>query len=278
MTTDDATPAPRLPGLTTVSTRWADEGQILLLVLDRPDRLNAFDATMIRELTALWGVVADHPGLRCVVVTGAGPGFCAGADAGLLRSDRTEAGATSREELSFLPRHRIDVPVVVAVNGVCAGGGLHFVAEGDIVIASDTASFLDPHVSMGQVSALEPVTLAVRARFDVISRMVLLGRAERLDAAAAQAAGLVSEVVPGDRLMDRAMELARAIAANSPSAVRRTRRVLVDLEETLLRAVMDRGWDTVREQWAHPDAAEGPAAFLERRPPVWRAGILSDDG
>lgn len=270
MSTNETVASPQLPALTTVTVRWKDEGRILLVILDRPDRLNAVDATMIRELTALWGALARPPRLlRCVVVTGAGRGFCAGADAQLLESDRTEAGATSREELAFLPRHRIEVPVVVAVNGVCAGGGLHFVADGDIVIASDAASFLDPHVSMGQVSALEPVTLSPRVRFDVISRMVLLGRAERLDSEAARAAGLVSEVVPADRLLDRALELARTVAANSPSAVRRSRRVLVDLEETLLRAVMDRGWDSVREQWSHPDASEGPTAFLERRSPVW---------
>ncbi|GLZ06182.1 crotonase [Actinomadura sp. NBRC 104412] len=260
-------PDPASPA--TLITRWEDDGRILVVTLNRPDRLNAFDARMMRELSALWDTVAGTPGVRCVVVTGAGKGFCAGADASMLESTRTRYGATSKEELAFLPRHRVEVPVVVAVNGVCAGGGLHFVAEGDIVIAGESASFLDPHVTMGQVTALEPVMLALRARFDVITRMALLGRSERLDAAAAQEAGLVSEVVPDGTLLDRALELARAIAANSPAAVRRSRKALVDLEETLLRAVMDRGWDSIRAHWAHPDATEGPAAFLEGRSPVW---------
>lgn len=271
MTTEDR-PAVGGPGPTSSRSliqRWEDDGRILVVTLNRPDRLNAFDAQMMRELDALWSAVAESPDVRCVVLTGAGKGFCAGADASMLGSPRTEYGATSKEELAFLPRHRIEVPVVVAVNGVCAGGGLHFVAEGDIVIAGESASFLDPHVTMGQVTALEPVTLALRARFDVIARMALLGRSERLGAAAAREAGLVSEVVSDEALLDRALELARMIAANSPAAVRRSRKVLVDLEETLLRPIMDRGWDSIRAHWAHPDATEGPTAFLERRPPVW---------
>ncbi|MFB4308198.1 enoyl-CoA hydratase/isomerase family protein [Actinomadura sp. GTD37] len=267
--TPKKTPAAGVPDLTSLTARWEDGGRILLVTLNRPDRLNAFDARMMRELSALWDAVAGNPDVRCVVVTGAGKGFCAGADASMLESTRTEYGATSAEELAFLPRHRIEVPVVVAVNGVCAGGGLHFAAEGDIVIAGESASFLDPHVTMGQVTALEPVMLALRARFDAITRMALLGRSERLGAAAAKEAGLVSEVVPDGVLLDRALELARLIAANSPAAVRRSRKALVDVEETLLRAVMDRGWDSIRAHWAHPDATEGPAAFLERRVPVW---------
>jgi enoyl-CoA hydratase/carnithine racemase len=258
-----------LSTLTTLSLQLQADGQILMVTLNRPHQLNAFDTNMMDELTALWGAVARSPGLRCVVVTGAGTGFCAGADASMLESSRTNVGATSKDELSFLPRHRIQVPIIVAVNGVCAGGGLHFVADGDIVIAGERASFLDPHVSMGQVSALEPVLLSLRTRFDVITRMSLLGRSERLGATTAREAGLVSEVVADEALLDRAVELAGNVASNSPSAVRRTRSALIDLEETLLRAVLDRGWDSVRAHWSHPDATEGPAAFLKQRPPVW---------
>ncbi|HST39804.1 MAG TPA: enoyl-CoA hydratase/isomerase family protein, partial [Conexibacter sp.] len=244
------------------------EGAVVVVTLDRPQRRNALDATMLSELTALWGGHELLDGARCVVVTGAGPGFCAGADVDLLASDR-EPVALVEDELAFLPGRRIEIPVIAAINGVCAGGGLHFVADADIVLASDAASFLDPHVSVGQVTALEPLTLRLRMRPDALMRMVLLGRDERLDAAAAQAAGIVSEVVAPDALLPRALELAGRVAAGSPEAIRISRAALRRFEDELLERHLQAGWEAIHAHWAHPDAAEGPAAFQERREPRW---------
>ncbi len=159
--------------------------------------------------------------------------------------------------------------MIVAVNGVCAGGGLHFVADADIVIAGERASFVDPHVSVGQVTALEPLTLRLQMRADVLARMALLGRHEKLSAAAARDAGLVSEVVADDDLIARAAELARQIAGNSPAATARSRKVLREVERGLLGERLEAGWAEIRAHWAHPDAKEGPAAFIERREPEW---------
>jgi enoyl-CoA hydratase/carnithine racemase len=265
----DWTTAPVYGEFLTLDVRCLLDDRVLGVTLNRPDRRNAFDTVMMAELRRLWEEVGSLPRLRCIIITGAGPGFCAGADVNLLKSDRTEVGRTAREELSFLPRHQVEVPVVAAVNGVCAGGGLHFVGDADIVIASEAATFMDPHVSVGQVTALEPVMLLARARFDAVVRMALLGRHERLDAQAALHAGLVSEVVAGGRLLDRALELGGAIAANSPAAVRRSRAAILDWEDSTLSEVLDRGWNLIREHWSHPDAQEGPAAFLEHREPEW---------
>ena len=113
------------------------------VVLDRPERLNALSAALMDELTASWVDLARREDLRCVVLTGNGRAFCAGADTGLLASDRAPRGAGLDGELSFVPGRVLEVPVVVAVNGVCAGGGLHFVADADIVIAATSASFVD---------------------------------------------------------------------------------------------------------------------------------------
>jgi len=246
----------------------ARDGETVVVTLDRPQRRNALDETMMDELKALWSGHELLDGARCIVVTGAGPGFCAGADVELLASERAPR-ATAAEELSFLPGRSTEIPVIVAVNGVCAGGGLHFVADGDVVIASEAASFLDPHVTMGQVTALEPLTLRLRMRPDALMRMVLLGRDERLGAEAAQAAGLVSEVVAPERLLARAMELARMVEAGSPAAIRRSRAVLRRFEDELLERHLEEGWTSIKQHWDHPDAAEGPAAFSERRAPVW---------
>jgi enoyl-CoA hydratase/carnithine racemase len=252
-------------------------GGIVTVTLDRPERLNAFDWAMRYELEDLWAALAGDPSVRCVVLTGAGRGFCAGADVGDLAASRRPRGAGLDDELAFLPGRRLEVPVVVAVNGICAGGGLHFVADADIVVAGESARFVDPHVSVGQVSGIEPVSLALRVPLAVVTRLALLGRDEQLDAAAALACGLVSEVVADDKLLARADELADSLAAASPAALRATRRVLRDLEKTLVEPAMATGWEAVQAHWAHPDAVEGPQAFAERRPPRWATVGPDDD-
>ena len=256
-----------------------DQGDgVLTVTLDRPERLNALSWNLRLELEALWSEVATDAGIRCVVLTGAGRGFCAGADVDDLAGPRQARGDGLDDELSFLPGRRVDVPVVVAVNGVCAGGGLHFVADADVAIAARSAVFLDPHVSVGQVSGIEPASLALRAPLTILARMALLGRHERLDADAACRAGLVTEVIDDGGLAARAAELAAWIAAGSPTAVRATRRVLRRLEAGLVEPAMDAGWRAVQAQWPHPDATEGPRAFAERRPPAWADPVAGRGG
>lgn len=242
---------------------------VALVRLNRPDRLNALSAEMMDDLDAVWAELSARADLRCVVLTGNGRGFCSGADAGFLSDERAPRGDGVWGELSFVPGHRLDVPVVVAVNGVCAGGGLHFVADADIVVASTTATFLDPHVSVGQVSGIEPPSLTLRLPYPVIARMALMGTAERLGAQRAYELGLVTEVIEDDRLVGRAHEIAATIAAASPAAVRATRSVLRAQSAALCEPYMEAGWAAVQAHWPHPDASEGPAAFQERRRPRW---------
>lgn len=244
---------------------------VLVVTLERPTKANAFDIHMMRELAALWAKVASDVEIRCVVLTGAGRAFSAGADMSMLASERMNVGDTAAEELSFLPGPTVPMPVIAAVNGICAGGGLHFVADADISIAGASARFVDPHVSVGQVTALEPLELLLRMRPDRVIRMALLGRDEVLDAAAARESGLVSEVVPDADLLPRAMELARIVSASSPEAVRISRRVIRGYQTGLLGSHPDLGWELIQRHRAHPDAHEGPAAFIEKRAPRWSA-------
>jgi enoyl-CoA hydratase/carnithine racemase len=244
---------------------------VVLVRLNRPDRLNALSAGLMNELTATWSALARRPDLRCVVLTGTGRAFCAGADAGLLAGSRAPRGADLDDELSFVPGRLLDVPVVVAVNGVCAGGGLHFVADADVVIASASATFLDPHVSVGQVSGIEPASLALRLPLGIALRMALLGSAERLPAQRAYDLGLVSELTSEEDLTGRALAIAAAIAAASPAAVQATRRSARRLAAQLTEPAMREGWAAVQRHWDHPDAAEGPRAFAQRRAPAWQA-------
>lgn len=244
-------------------------GQSLIVTLNRPARANALTESLMADLRSLWHAVAAATWVRSVIVTGAGSAFCAGADVGMLAEPRTRIGQDAAEELAFLPGPHLSVPVIVAVNGACAGGGLHFVADADIAIAADSARFVDPHVTVGQVSGMEPVELMLKARRDAVVRMAILGAAETLDAAAALGAGLVSEVVPAGELLERAVALGDAIADGSPEAVRITRAVIRDFEADLVRRHMDAGWQAVQDHWPHHDANEGPRAFLEKRRPDW---------
>jgi enoyl-CoA hydratase/carnithine racemase len=117
-------------------------------------------------------------------------------------------------------------PIITAVNGVCAGGGLHFVADSDMVIASTSASFLDTHVSVGQVSALETIGLARRAAFSAVARMALTGVHERVTAEDACRLGWVSEVVSPAELRPTAQRLGELIAGNDPESLVATKRAL----------------------------------------------------
>lgn len=240
---------------------------ILTVTLNRPSKLNSFDTVMRAELSELWASTNDLAGLRCIVITGSGRAFCTGADVSAMNEDRGGA-PTVGEELGYLPRH-VPVPVITAVNGICAGGGLHFLAEADFAIAAENATFVDPHVSVGQVSGLEPISLMLRMGEQALTRMVLLGSRERIPAVDALRVGLVTEVVPADVLDARARELAAMVATNSPSAVARSLVAIRTLRRRLIEGDMDLAWTSIQDQWTHPDAVEGPRAFGEKRPPRW---------
>jgi enoyl-CoA hydratase/carnithine racemase len=250
--------------------RVEQDGHVLTVTLDRPEQRNAFDSVMRRELGDLWTAIAEDRSVRCVVLTGAGEGFCSGADMGFLDGEPAPVGDGLDDELAFLPGRRLDVPVVVAVNGVCAGGGLHFVADADIVIADERAWFTDPHVGIGQVSGIEAPSLGLRVPLAMLTRLVLLGRHERWDAQQALRLGLVSEVVEPDGLLARAHELAGWIAEASPEAIRRSRSVYRAFETSVVEPAMRDGLETLQRHWSHPDSSEGPRAHLERRAPDWR--------
>jgi enoyl-CoA hydratase/carnithine racemase len=148
---------------------------------------------------------------------------------------------TKRAELQLTGWHLgVSKPILTAVNGVCAGGGLHFVADSDIVIAASTATFLDPHVSVGQVSAFESVGLARRAGFGDVARMAFTGAHERVTAARAYQLGWVSAVIdPPHGLRSAAQSLAERITANDAAAMAETKHALWQTLETSRRAAYE---------------------------------------
>ncbi|MGH0030323.1 MAG: enoyl-CoA hydratase/isomerase family protein [Myxococcota bacterium] len=249
---------------------------VVTLTLNRPERHNAFDMAMAAELHRAWTEIKADPSVVCVVVTGAGEkAFCTGFDVASVAGGETEGEANVAYEDSPILKltaihNRCWKPVITAINGMTVGGGLHFVADSDLVLASESATFFDTHVKVGLVAGLEPVGLARRIPLEAVLRMALLGGSERLSAAEAKEIGLVGEVLPADRLLPRAQELAAKIAQHSPTALARSKQAIWESLDRGLHDGLHHAWDLIGEHGDHPDMREGAVAFVEKRKPRWK--------
>jgi enoyl-CoA hydratase/carnithine racemase len=257
---------------------YEKDGHVLTLTLNRPDRMNALNRNLLKnELPGAIRLAAADPDVRVVILTGAGEkAFCAGADlkdtAETGRIGGSQQGPYYRGSPTDFLHQGFDKPVIVAVNGMCLGAGLHFVADGDLVIAAENATFFDTHVRVGQVFALEAIGLLKKIPFGEVMRMMLLSGSERLSAARALALGLVSEVVPNAELLSRARAHAAAIAELSPATIAASKRALWQALDHGLFDALERGWREIYQHWSHPDYLEGPRAFAEKRKPSWHVG------
>lgn len=249
-------------------------GPVMVVTLNRPERMNATSPEMADALIDAWTSAKADPTLRAIVITGAGErAFSTGMDlkAHAERGGPRPAKPDVHEELRQTPLQcDVWLPTIVAVNGVCTGAGLHFIADADVVLASSTATFLDTHVSVGQVTALEPITLLPRIGLGNALRLTVLGRHCRLDAAEALRICLVDEVVAPDQLMSRAMQLAEQAATGSPAAIEASKRAVRAALELPMGEALQRGWERLLAHRDHPDSIEGPKAFAEKREAVWR--------
>jgi enoyl-CoA hydratase len=214
------------------------DGPVGWLIFNRPQAANAMDARMMHELERAWLELDRDPEVRVIVNTGSGEAFQTGLDVAQLNRDpealREQSRRTKRFELRFTAWHNdVSKPVIAAVNGVCAGGGLHFVADADIVLAASVASFLDPHVSLGQASVYETITLMKKSPMESILRMAFTGRYERMPATRAYELGIVSQVVDRpEQLRTEAQQLAELIARNDPDALASAKRAMWKALET----------------------------------------------
>jgi enoyl-CoA hydratase len=250
-------------------------GHVGWLIFDRADAGNAMNAQMMAELETAWNELDADPDVRVIVNTGNGDAFQTGLDVAQLSRDRDalreQSRRTKRFELRFTAWHnQVWKPVIAAVNGVCAGGGLHFVADADIVVCASNATFLDPHVSIGQASVYETIALIDKSPAEAIFRMAFTGRHERMGAARAYELGICSQVVdPPAGLRDEVQTLAEKIALNSPAAMAATKRALWGALEMGLTDACRAGATQLTGMWGHPDQEEGPRAFAERRDAEW---------
>ena len=165
---------------------------------------------------------------------------------------------------------RHNIPVICVVNGTCVGGGHHFVVDSDIVIAARNAKFLDAHVNVGMVGAIENIGLAKRLPLGTALRMTLVGNGYRLPAERAYQLGLVDELADSaDEARRLAREMALQMLKNSPQAMALSKRAIWASLEQGYAESLETGWALLRSHWKHPDFEEGPRAFAEKRAPDW---------
>jgi len=265
-----------LHDLTTIQATAADDG-IGLVTLNRPERLNAITSTMISELERVVEAVDADPALRCVIVTGAGRGFCAGLD---LQSQGTAPGADEvrptvaglmwQDHLATLHEriHRSRKPWIAAVNGACVGGGFALALACDIRTASPEATFGAVFLKIG-VSNCDMGTSYFLPRLVGASRSAeLLLTARIFDAAEADQIGLLASL--DDDPVARALDSARLIRANAPFGTWMTKETMWQtLDAPSLRHALDLENRTQIMCSANGDIVEARRAFVEKRPPEW---------
>ena len=246
-------------------------GHVCRVTLNRPSRLNAFDDQMRREVRTTWRALRKIDDVRVIVLTAAGDrAFCSGID---RDSEMTALSGgnlygTSNNYMYNDPGDDLGPkscdlwkPVVVAVNGICCGGAFYFIAECDIVIAADHATFFDPHVTYGMAAVFEPIKMAQRMPLGEILRLTLLGSHERMTAATALRIGLVSEVVPIAELAAAADRVAVAIASQPPHAVQGSLRAIWAASDLGRMGALSVGSSLLTTGTRPQALAEGSAAF-----------------
>ena len=253
--------------------RTARRGHVLEVTLDRP-KANAIDLATSRVMGDVFTEFRDDPDLRVALVTAAGEKFfCPGwdlkaaAEGDAVDGDYGAGGFGGLQELRGLNK-----PVVMAVNGICCGGGLELALSGDIILAADHATFALPEIRSGTVADAASVRLPKRIPYHVAMEMLLTGR--WIDAAEAARWGLVNQVHPMADLMERAREMADLLAAGPPLVHAAIKEIVREAESMKFQDAMNRitksQFATVERLYRSEDQIEGARAFAEKRDPIWK--------
>src|SRR5437764_228083 len=251
-------------------------GHVLVVTMNRPEAKSALSPEMLVGMADAWDRIDSDPEIRCAILTGAGGVFCAGAELKAMNNAQAESDAAKRfrEDAglawkALLRHHRLTKPLVAAVEGPAVAGGTEILQATDIRIAGESARFGVSEVRWG----LYPlggsvVRLRRQIPYAVAADLLLTGRHVR--APEAKEIGLISEVVPDGTALDRALEVAGAVAANGPVAVRAVLQALRATECMPERDAMRIDSEIGMQVFMSEDAKEGPLAFMEKRTPEFK--------
>jgi enoyl-CoA hydratase/carnithine racemase len=265
---------------------YEERDGVAWITLNRPERHNAFNSLMQREMRDIWRSMRFDEDVRCAVLTGAGDrAFCTGID----RMEQMGRQADESTDFTVVGSHggtpfhfndpgdnlgpkSCDLwkPVIAAVNGMACGGAFYMLGEVEFIIAAEHATFFDPHVTYGMTASFEPIHMAGITPFCEIMRMSLMGNYERLTAQRAHEIGMVSEVVPGDKLLDAAGFCAGVIAAQPKLAIEGTVRALWGAREFGSRTAVRLGYAYVGLGTSQESLAEGQKQFESGTRVEWR--------
>ena len=253
--------------------RTERRGHVLEVTLDRP-KANALDLATSRIMGEVFTELRDDPDLRVAVVTAAGDKFfCPGwdlkaaAEGDAVDGDYGVGGFGGLQELRGLNK-----PVIMAVNGICCGGGLELALSGDIILAASHASFALPEIRSGTVADAASIKLPKRIPYHIAMEMLLTGR--WLDAEEAARWGLVNRILPADTLMETARAMAESLASGPPLVFAAIKEIVREAEDMKFQDALNRitksQFATVEKLYRSEDQLEGARAFAEKRDPVWK--------
>jgi enoyl-CoA hydratase len=244
---------------------------VLLITINRPDRLNAADAVLHHDLGAVWRDVGEDPEVRVAVITGAGRAFCAGGDMKADRGDQSpyDRVTTTLKEASAIVYSMIDCekPIISAINGVAVGAGLAVALLADISIIGEEARLTDGHVRIG-VAAGDHAAMLWPLLCGLAKAKYYLFTADFIDAREAERIGLVSKCVPQADLLSEAFSVADRLATGPQLAVRWTKKAINNWLR-MAGPIFDTSLALEMINAFGPDSAEGGSAFRDRRPPTF---------
>jgi enoyl-CoA hydratase/carnithine racemase len=250
---------------------------VAVITLNRPEKLNAYNAEVLTLESEIWADFRDDPDLYVAILTGAGEkSFCAGADLSMMNTIRDEDSPDSsinRIPLFHMGHHKVYKPIIAAINGYCVSGGLAHALMCDIRIAAEHSRFAFQQVKFAAVPSVIG-TVVLPKYIGLSNALYMILTAKQIDAETALRWGLIHEVVPADKVMDAAWEMAETILLNSPSHMMAKkegalRGISLPIDEAKLMAA------SLDIQVPIAESKEGTSAFLEKRKPDWsvaRAG------
>ena len=247
--------------------RYEKDGSTGIVTIDRPEALNALNGTVIEELSAVIGEVEKDGELRCLIITGEGRSFVAGADIAVQCPMDLTAGRNWGRNGSALMRRieKLEIPTIAAVNGFALGGGCELAMACDIILASEKAKFGQPEVGLGITPGFSG-TQRLPRRVGIAKAKELIFSGKMIKAEEAKEIGLVNAVFAPEELMNGAKEMAASFAKNAPIAVKYSKACI----DRGMQMDIDDGIALENEMfgmcYATADQKEGMTAFLEKRP------------
>jgi enoyl-CoA hydratase/carnithine racemase len=260
-----------LPHVTTDELLRTDSGGVATLTLNRPQQFNALSVSLLQALQDTLDAIRDDPAVRVVVLAGNGRAFCAGHDLKEMRAQRDSAfvekafGMASKVMLTLT---RIPQPVIARVHGFAFAAGCQLVAQSDLAVAAQSATFATSGVKFGLFCNTPGVALTRNLSRKAAFEMLLTG--EPIDAPTALARGLVNRVVPPEALDAEIAKLCEAIIDKTPVAVAAGKHTFYAQLETDLEQAYTLATQSMVCNMMTDDAAEGIDAFAAKRKPVWR--------